>query len=55
MALHPDFPQSPYEKVNRLVPATPEIGRVFGFDAVHEALRLMQQGVHFGKVLVEFP
>jgi len=35
--------------------ATPEISRVFGLDAVHEALRLMQQGVHFGKVLVEFP
>jgi NADPH:quinone reductase-like Zn-dependent oxidoreductase len=32
----------------------PVIDRVFGFDAVPEALRLMQQGGHFGKIVVEF-
>ncbi len=33
----------------------PVIDRSFGFDAVPEALRLMQQGGHFGKIVVEFP
>jgi NADPH:quinone reductase-like Zn-dependent oxidoreductase len=33
----------------------PVIDRVFGFDAVPDALRLMQQGGHFGKIVVEFP
>lgn len=32
----------------------PVIDRSFGFDAVPEALRLMQQGGHFGKIVVEF-
>lgn len=32
----------------------PVIDRVFGFDAVPDALRLMQQGGHFGKIVVEF-
>lgn len=32
----------------------PVIDRVFGFDHVPEALRLMQQGGHFGKIVVEF-
>ncbi|MDH6257141.1 zinc-binding dehydrogenase [Bradyrhizobium sp. BR13661] len=31
------------------------IDRVFGFDAVPGALRLMQRGGHFGKIVVEFP
>jgi NADPH:quinone reductase-like Zn-dependent oxidoreductase len=34
---------------------TPVIDRSFAFDAVPEALRLMQQGGHFGKIVVEFP
>lgn len=34
---------------------TPAIDRVFEFDAVPDALRLMQQGGHFGKIVVEFP
>ncbi|MBR1087592.1 NAD(P)-dependent alcohol dehydrogenase [Bradyrhizobium manausense] len=33
----------------------PVIDRVFGFDAVPDALRLMQRGGHFGKIVVEFP
>lgn len=33
----------------------PVIDRSFGFEAVPEALRLMQQGGHFGKIVVEFP
>jgi NADPH:quinone reductase-like Zn-dependent oxidoreductase len=33
----------------------PVIDRVFAFDAVPDALRLMQQGGHFGKIVVEFP
>jgi len=33
----------------------PVIDRTFGFDAVPEALKLMQQGGHFGKIVVEFP
>ena len=37
---------------NRLKPV---IDRTFGFDAVPEALKLMQQGGHFGKIVVEFP
>lgn len=37
---------------NRLKPV---IDRVFAFDAVPDALRLMQQGAHFGKIVVEFP
>ena len=32
----------------------PVIDRVFGFDAVPDALRLMQQGGHFGKIVVQF-
>ena len=32
----------------------PVIDRVFGFDAVPDALRLMQRGGHFGKIVVEF-
>ena len=32
----------------------PVIDRIFGFDAVPDALRLMQQGGHFGKIVVEF-
>src|SRR3954470_13634361 len=32
----------------------PVIDRVFHFDAVPDALRLMQQGGHFGKIVVEF-
>jgi NADPH:quinone reductase-like Zn-dependent oxidoreductase len=32
----------------------PVIDRAFGFDAVPDALRLMQQGGHFGKIVVEF-
>jgi NADPH:quinone reductase-like Zn-dependent oxidoreductase len=32
----------------------PVIDRVFAFDAVPDALRLMQQGGHFGKIVVEF-
>ena len=34
---------------------TPVIDRSFAFDAVPDALRLMQQGGHFGKIVVEFP
>jgi NADPH:quinone reductase-like Zn-dependent oxidoreductase len=37
---------------NRMAPV---IDRVFAFDAVPDALRLMQQGGHFGKIVVEFP
>ncbi|AWM09784.1 zinc-dependent alcohol dehydrogenase family protein [Bradyrhizobium symbiodeficiens] len=33
----------------------PVIDQVFAFEAVPEALRLMQQGGHFGKIVVEFP
>ncbi len=33
----------------------PVIDRVCSFDAVPDALRLMQQGGHFGKIVVEFP
>ncbi len=33
----------------------PVIDRAFAFDAVPDALRLMQQGGHFGKIVVEFP
>jgi NADPH:quinone reductase-like Zn-dependent oxidoreductase len=33
----------------------PVVDRVFGFDAVPDALRLMQQSGHFGKIVVEFP
>jgi NADPH:quinone reductase-like Zn-dependent oxidoreductase len=33
----------------------PVIDRAFGFDAVPDALRLMQKGGHFGKIVVEFP
>ncbi len=33
----------------------PVIDRVFGFEAVPEALRFMQMGSHFGKIVVEFP
>jgi len=32
----------------------PVIDRAFGFEAVPDALRLMQQGGHFGKIVVEF-
>ncbi|WP_371259978.1 zinc-binding dehydrogenase [Bradyrhizobium sp. WSM1417] len=32
----------------------PVIDRSFAFDAVRDALRLMQQGGHFGKIVVEF-
>lgn len=32
----------------------PVIDRVFGFKAVPDALRLMQKGGHFGKIVVEF-
>ena len=32
----------------------PVIDRVFPFGAVPDALRLMQQGGHFGKIVVEF-
>ena len=32
----------------------PVIDRVFGFGAVPDALRLMQKGGHFGKIVVEF-
>ena len=32
----------------------PVVDRVFGFDAVPDALRLMQQSGHFGKIVVEF-
>ena len=32
----------------------PVIDRVFGFDTVPDALHLMQQGGHFGKIVVEF-
>jgi NADPH:quinone reductase-like Zn-dependent oxidoreductase len=34
---------------------TPVIDRSFAFDAVPDALRLMQEGGHFGKIVVEFP
>ena len=34
---------------------TPVIDRSFAFDAVPDALKLMQQGGHFGKIVVEFP
>jgi NADPH:quinone reductase-like Zn-dependent oxidoreductase len=37
---------------NRMAPV---IDRSFAFDAVPDALRLMQQGGHFGKIVVEFP
>jgi NADPH:quinone reductase-like Zn-dependent oxidoreductase len=37
---------------NRLRPV---VDRRFDFDAVPEALRLMQSGGHFGKIVVEFP
>ncbi|WP_439396143.1 hypothetical protein ACRQ5Q_04035 [Bradyrhizobium sp. PMVTL-01] len=32
----------------------PVIDRLFGFDALPNALRLMQQGGHFGNIVVEF-
>jgi NADPH:quinone reductase-like Zn-dependent oxidoreductase len=37
---------------NRLRPV---VDRRFDFDAVPEALRLMQSGGHFGKIVVEYP
>ena len=37
---------------NRLKPA---VDRTFALNAVPEALRLMQAGGHFGKIVVEFP
>jgi NADPH:quinone reductase-like Zn-dependent oxidoreductase len=37
---------------NRLRPV---VDRTFDFDAVPEALRLMQSGGHFGKIVVEYP
>ena len=37
---------------NRLRPV---VDRTFDFDAVPEALRLMQSGGHFGKIAIEFP
>ena len=37
---------------NRLQPV---VDRTFAFDAVPEALKLMQSGGHFGKIVVEFP
>ena len=37
---------------NRLKPVA---DRRFAFNAVPEALRLMQAGAHFGKIVVEFP
>ena len=37
---------------NRLRPV---VDRRFDFDAVPEALRLMQSGGHFGKIVIEFP
>lgn len=33
----------------------PVIDRSFAFDAVPEALKHMQQGGHFGKIVVRFP
>jgi NADPH:quinone reductase-like Zn-dependent oxidoreductase len=33
----------------------PVIDRTVAFDAVPEALRLMQQGGHFGKIVIQFP
>ena len=33
----------------------PVVDRTFDFNAVPEALRLMQAGGHFGKIVIEFP
>lgn len=33
----------------------PVVDRTFDFNAVPEALRLMQAGGHFGKIVVAFP
>jgi len=32
----------------------PVIGRTFGFDEVPDALKLMQAGGHFGKIVVKY-
>jgi NADPH:quinone reductase-like Zn-dependent oxidoreductase len=33
----------------------PVVDRTVAFDAVPEALKLMQQGGHFGKIVIQFP
>ena len=33
----------------------PVVDRIFDFQAVPEALRLMQSGGHFGKIAIAFP
>ena len=33
----------------------PVIDRTVAFDAVPEALKLMRQGGHFGKIVIQFP
>ena len=33
----------------------PVIDRTVAFDCVPEALKLMKQGGHFGKIVVQFP
>lgn len=45
-----------FESMNRAVTAArlhPVVDRVFSFDDVKEALRLMEQGAHFGKICVK--
>lgn len=45
-----------YERMLRAMDVAkmrPHVDRVFGFDALHEAMRFVEAGEHFGKVVVE--
>ena len=46
-----------FEAMNRAISLhkmTPVVDRVFSFDQIHEALKLMESGGHFGKIVVRF-
>ncbi len=46
-----------FEEMNRTISAEylkPVVDKVFGFEEIHEALRFMESGSHFGKIVVKF-
>jgi NADPH:quinone reductase-like Zn-dependent oxidoreductase len=46
-----------FEEMNRFIESNrlkPVIDRTFAFDEAREALKYLESGAHFGKVLVEF-
>lgn len=46
-----------FEEMNRTISSEylkPVVDKVFGFEEIHEALRFMESGSHFGKIVVKF-